>query len=204
MPPESERSVKLHLEYHVDEETGDMRIVNRAAEPGYDEAGGEASWVIAGLEKRLADAAADAARWREIALELVSGDLEVEGESDGTCWARWSDDDVTWTYGPNTDSPEAALRARKARVSDMNRFATTYQGADGKYAGYVDACDWAHAQAICDERGLGEVVEGVLYAVIGGAFTPEQADEMCQRFADENPEPPPAESFRDFTSPDRN
>ncbi len=79
----------------------------------------------------------------------------------------------------------------------MKRFVTEYR-IDGKlYGDDVDALDLKHAQAICDERGKGETVLGVLYAVIpASGFSVERADAMCAMFAEtETGEPPDASEF---------
>lgn len=79
----------------------------------------------------------------------------------------------------------------------MKRFVTEYQKPDGLYAGHVDALDFEHAQAICDARDKGEVVQGVLYAVIEATnFSDERADAMCKAFAEtEDGEAPDASEF---------
>jgi hypothetical protein len=75
----------------------------------------------------------------------------------------------------------------------MKRFVTEYQKTDGIYCGHVDALDFEHAQMICDERGFGEDVKGVLYAVIPASdrFGTEQADAMCKAFAESGDDEPP-------------
>lgn len=80
----------------------------------------------------------------------------------------------------------------------MKRFVTQYRVDGVLFGGHVDALDLEHAQRLCDERGKGETVEGVLYAVVEANknFGPEQADEMIRRFAESgDDEPPDASEF---------
>lgn len=80
----------------------------------------------------------------------------------------------------------------------MKRFVTEYRKDDGLYGGTVDALDFAHAQMICDERGLGEEVKGVLFAVVQtpGEAGRNIADRMCAAFAESgDDEPPDASEF---------
>lgn len=84
----------------------------------------------------------------------------------------------------------------------MKRFVTDYRKPDGRYSGTVDALDWEHAQQIADERGLGETVVGILYAVVAAStFGNERADAMCQAFADGgDDDPPDASEFDRLTT----
>lgn len=81
----------------------------------------------------------------------------------------------------------------------MKRFVTDYRDPETgvAYSYTVDACDFAHAQMLCDERRPGETVAGVLYAMIAAdGFSHDRADAMCQMFADSgDDEPPEAEAF---------
>jgi hypothetical protein len=80
----------------------------------------------------------------------------------------------------------------------MKRFVTDYQIDGARYSGEVDALDFEHAQLICDQRGKGETVAGVLYAKIaaGPSFGNDQADRMLKAFADsDDDEPPDASEF---------
>ncbi len=87
----------------------------------------------------------------------------------------------------------------------MIRFVTEYR-KDGKpYGAEVDALDFEHAQAICDERGFGETVLGTLYAAVAAnGFSHAKADAMAKAFAESGEEEPPGpESFgRDAITPD--
>ena len=80
----------------------------------------------------------------------------------------------------------------------MRRFVTSYR-KDGKlFGGEVDALDYEHARQICDARGLGEAVEGILFAVVKANenFGPEQADAMTKAFSESaDQEPPDASEF---------
>lgn len=82
----------------------------------------------------------------------------------------------------------------------MKRFVTEYTGDDGqRYGGHVDADTFDEAQAICDARGRGETVQGVLHlAVKGDHLTPEKVDAMTRALAEEDPEPPDASEFEDM------
>lgn len=86
----------------------------------------------------------------------------------------------------------------------MKRFVTSYRKADGhNYSGHVDALDFEHAKMLCDQRGRGETVDGILYTVIQATerFGNEQADAMCKAFADSgDDEPPDAEAFAGMDS----
>lgn len=81
----------------------------------------------------------------------------------------------------------------------MKRFITEYTKDDGKhYGGTVDACDFFHAQMLCDQRGLGETVTGTLHAVIQAnpSFGNTQADAMAKAFAEAgDDEAPDADVF---------
>lgn len=80
----------------------------------------------------------------------------------------------------------------------MKRFVTDYQIDGVAYGGEVDALDVSHAQMLCDQRGRGEKVAGVLYAVIpaGPSFGHLEADAMLAAYADsDDDEPPDAEDF---------
>lgn len=82
----------------------------------------------------------------------------------------------------------------------MKRFVTSYEKPDGKYGGTVDALDLEHAQAICDERGLGETVEGVLWLQVpADGRTNEDADRLTKALAETytaGDEPPEADEFQ--------
>lgn len=80
----------------------------------------------------------------------------------------------------------------------MKRFATKYRKDGVLFGGQIDALDFEHAQRLCDERGQGETVEGVLYSIIKASdtFGHKQADEMTKRFAESgDDEPPDASDF---------
>lgn len=82
----------------------------------------------------------------------------------------------------------------------MKRFVTDYQIDGVAYGGEVDALDESHAQMLCDQRGWGEKVAGVLYAVIpaGPSFGHKEADAMAAAFAETgyaDDEAPEAEEF---------
>lgn len=83
----------------------------------------------------------------------------------------------------------------------MKRFVTEYTKADGhRYGAEVDALDEEHAQQICDQRGFGEVVLGVLHAKVAASptFGNEQADAMTRAFAETgDDDPPDASEFRE-------
>lgn len=80
----------------------------------------------------------------------------------------------------------------------MKRFVTEYVGPHGRFGYMVDACDWAHAQAICDERRPGERVLGVLHVVMEVSEPcHERADALCRALADDgDDESPDSEAFR--------
>jgi hypothetical protein len=79
----------------------------------------------------------------------------------------------------------------------MKRFVTEYIGKDGEnYTGHVDALDFQHAQRLCDDRGRGEEVKGVLMAVIDGNVSADRVDAMTRALAEQgDDEPPEAEEF---------
>lgn len=68
----------------------------------------------------------------------------------------------------------------------MKTFVTTYRKSDGLYGGEVEALDFEHAQRICDERDLGETVEGELMGTIpADQTTPANVQEICDSMNDE-------------------
>jgi hypothetical protein len=77
----------------------------------------------------------------------------------------------------------------------MKRFLTRYRRADRQfYAAEVDALDWEHAQMLCDQRGFGEIVDGMLMCVFDGSLKKEQVDAICESY-DSSDEPPDASEF---------
>ena len=75
----------------------------------------------------------------------------------------------------------------------MKRFVTEYEINGVLYGGEVDALDAEHAQLICDQRGRGERVLGVLWAKIAASqnFGHDQADAMALAFAESGDDEPP-------------
>jgi hypothetical protein len=79
----------------------------------------------------------------------------------------------------------------------MKRFVTSYRGEDGHaYSDHVDAVDEAHARQLCDERGKGERVDGVLFLVVRGPVPATKVHEMVMRMEEGlDQEPPDADVF---------
>lgn len=67
----------------------------------------------------------------------------------------------------------------------MKTYLTEYYINGDQYGGKIDALDWEHAQQLADAGDKGEVVIGELMCTIAAEnFSPEQADAMCRRFAE--------------------
>lgn len=80
----------------------------------------------------------------------------------------------------------------------MKRFCTERLTNEGVFAGYVDAVDWEHAEAIVSRRDERERVVGVLYAIVAAEhWSDEDADRFARAIADMNEEPPDAVEFGD-------
>ena len=81
----------------------------------------------------------------------------------------------------------------------MKRFTTSYDKPDGRYSDTVDALDFEHAQSICDERGRGETVDGVLWLIVpADGRTNADADRLTEALAETysiEDEPPEADEF---------
>lgn len=81
----------------------------------------------------------------------------------------------------------------------MKRFVTSYEKADGRYGDTIDALDFEHAQMLCDQRGRGETVDGVLWLIVpADGRSHADADRLTEALAETysiEDEPPEAEEF---------
>lgn len=83
----------------------------------------------------------------------------------------------------------------------MLRFVTSYTVGGRSKGAQVDALDWDHAQSICDQRGFGEVVEGVLYCQLERPnWHSQDADAFTAALAQCGYDPPKASEF--LSAPD--